>query len=89
MLFDGQADMQVSPRSAPRPVSVELQLTDAQWDGLFIPINMAFFFHSTPAGRIVALYPSPAGPMESTSAARRLGRDRRAATHPGGHASGR
>lgn len=30
-----------------------------------IPINMAFFFHNTPAGKIVALYPSPAGATES------------------------
>jgi len=30
-----------------------------------IPINMAFFFHSVPAGKVVALYPSPAGPTES------------------------
>ena len=30
-----------------------------------VPIEMAFFFHSTPHGRIIALYPSPAGPTES------------------------
>jgi len=41
------------------------RLTDAQWESLLIPINMAFFFHSSPAGRIVALYPSPAGATES------------------------
>jgi hypothetical protein len=40
-------------------------LTDAQWESLMIPIGMAFFFHSTPAGKIVAIYPSPAGPTES------------------------
>lgn len=40
-------------------------LTDSQWDGLTMPINMAFFFKSTPQGRVVALYPSPAGAMES------------------------
>lgn len=43
----------------------DFQLTDSQWDSLMIPINMAFFFHSTPADRIVALYPSPAGATES------------------------
>jgi hypothetical protein len=42
-----------------------LQITDGQWDSLRIPIEMAFFFHSTPAGRIVAIYPSPAGATES------------------------
>ena len=30
-----------------------------------IPINMAFFFQSTPDNRVVALYPSPGGPIES------------------------
>ncbi|MBS1791384.1 MAG: hypothetical protein JST85_26975 [Acidobacteria bacterium] len=41
------------------------QLSEAQWESLLIPINMAFFFHSSPANRIVALYPSPAGATES------------------------
>jgi hypothetical protein len=41
------------------------QITDGQWDSLRIPIEMAFFFHSSPAGRIVAIYPSPAGATES------------------------
>lgn len=43
----------------------DFQLTDAEWDGLMIPINMVFFFHSTPAGKVVAIYPSPAGATES------------------------
>jgi hypothetical protein len=30
-----------------------------------IPINMAFFFHSSATGQIAALYPSPAGATES------------------------
>lgn len=42
------------------------QMTSAQWDGLMIPINMAFLFGSTPENRVVALYPSPAGAIEST-----------------------
>ena len=32
-----------------------------QWEGLHLPINLAFFLHSTPAGRVVALYPEPGG----------------------------
>jgi hypothetical protein len=43
----------------------DLRLTDAAWNALAVPIGLAFFFHSTPAGRVVAMYPSPAGPMES------------------------
>jgi hypothetical protein len=41
------------------------QITDAQWDALMIPIDMAFFFYSTQSGKVVAIYPSPAGPIES------------------------
>lgn len=40
-------------------------MDDAQWDALSIPINLAFFFRSTPADRVIAMYPSPAGPTES------------------------
>ncbi len=41
------------------------KMTDAEWDSLMIPIEMAFFFHSAPAGKVVAIYPSPAGATES------------------------
>ena len=40
-------------------------ITDEQWDSLLVPINMAFFFYNTPAGKIGAFYPSPAGATES------------------------
>ena len=41
------------------------QITDEQWDALSIPIGVAFFTRSSKANRITALYPSPAGPVES------------------------
>jgi hypothetical protein len=41
------------------------RLTDAQWEALHLPINLAFFFHNSTAGRVVAVYPSPAGATES------------------------
>lgn len=41
------------------------QLTDAQWDALRMPINLAFFVNSTAHGLTIAIYPSPAGPTES------------------------
>ena len=41
------------------------RLSDAEWDALGIPIGLAFFFESTPEGRVLALYPGPAGPTES------------------------
>jgi hypothetical protein len=40
-------------------------LSDGQWESLMVPINMAFFYRSTPDARMVALYPSPAGATES------------------------
>ncbi|MGO8795285.1 MAG: DUF5947 family protein, partial [Candidatus Sulfotelmatobacter sp.] len=40
-------------------------LSDAEWNSLMVPINMAFFFKSSVESRIVALYPSPAGATES------------------------
>jgi hypothetical protein len=54
-------------KRVPRRVSYlpDFQMSDGQWDSLMIPINMAFFFKSTPENRVVALYPSPGGPIES------------------------
>ncbi len=40
-------------------------LDGPQWDRLRIPVDMAFFFRSTEAERVLAVYPSPAGPTES------------------------
>ncbi len=44
---------------------VDLELDDALWDGLRVPVDMAFFFPSTAAERVQAFYPSPMGPTES------------------------
>lgn len=43
----------------------DFRMTDAQWDELLVPVGMAFFFHSSAAGRALALYPGPAGATES------------------------
>jgi hypothetical protein len=43
----------------------ELNLRDIDWESLGLPINLAFFFRSTPESRIKAIYPSPAGSTES------------------------
>src|ERR1700730_9865883 len=65
VIFSGQAGTKYKrvPRRA--RFLVDFQITDAQWDSLMVPISMAFFFYSTPMGKVVALYPSPAGPTES------------------------
>jgi hypothetical protein len=54
-------------RRVPRRMQLlaDFRLTDVAWEGLLVPINLAFFLHSTPAGRVVALYPSPAGVTEA------------------------
>jgi hypothetical protein len=43
----------------------KFRLSDAQWENLLIPINMAFFFHNTQTDKVAAFYPSPAGATES------------------------
>jgi hypothetical protein len=43
----------------------DFSMDDAAWAELRLPVDMAFFFHHTEAGRVVAYYPSPAGPTES------------------------
>ena len=52
----------------PRVVSSlpDFQISDAQWEDLMIPISLAFFSFQTPAKRVVALYPGPAGAAESS-----------------------
>jgi Family of unknown function (DUF5947) len=64
ILFSGQG---VKFKRVPRRVRSLpcFELSDAEWNGLMVPINMAFFFESSLENRVVALYPSPAGAMES------------------------
>lgn len=54
-------------RRIPRDVQnlSDIRLSDLQWEGFGLPIALAFFVYSTPAGRMVAVYPSPAGATES------------------------
>ncbi|MDQ6677644.1 MAG: DUF5947 family protein [Acidobacteriota bacterium] len=54
-------------RRIPRRVRAlpDFQISDWQWDELMIPISLAFFSFSTPAEKVVALYPGPAGAAES------------------------
>jgi len=43
----------------------DFTLTDAAWTALGLPIDLAFFVRSRAAGRVVALFPSPGGLVES------------------------
>jgi hypothetical protein len=65
LLFSNQKDGKY--RRVPQRIRSlpDFRLTNAQWESLRLPIHLAFFFHSTPAGRVIALYPSPAGATES------------------------
>jgi hypothetical protein len=65
LLFTGRNDgkFKLVPRSARR--LVDFQMTDAEWDGLLIPINLAFFVKGSADSRVRAMYPSPAGATES------------------------
>jgi hypothetical protein len=66
ILFGGNARQRF--RRIPRDVYRlrDFFMDDHEWDSLLIPINLAFFVHSTVAGRVVAQYPSPGGAMESS-----------------------
>ncbi len=65
VLFSNQAAGNY--RRVPRRVQylADFRLTDTDWAALQLPIELAFFLQSTPAGRVVALYPSPAGATEA------------------------
>lgn len=54
-------------KRVPRNVRLlsDFQMTDAEWDGLLIPINLAFFFQNSADLNVSAYYPSPAGATES------------------------
>jgi hypothetical protein len=43
----------------------DFQMPDLQWESLMIPINLAFFYRDSAAGKVRAMYPSPAGAIES------------------------
>lgn len=65
VLFDGSSSAKY--RRIPRRIQMlpDFRMTDAQWESLHLPINLAFVYISTPARRVVAMYPSPAGATES------------------------
>jgi hypothetical protein len=64
ILFCGQG---VKFKRVPRRVRSlpGFNLSDAEWNSLMVPINMAFFSRSSLENRVIALYPSPAGATES------------------------
>jgi len=65
ILFAGRTGQRYRPVPSRIRLLPGFQLTDAQWEDLLIPINMAFFFEQSASGKVVAMYPSPAGATES------------------------
>lgn len=66
VLFGGNARQRY--RRIPRDLRLlgDFAMDDQEWESLLIPINLAFFVHSSAAGRVIAQYPGPGGAMEST-----------------------
>ena len=65
VLFDGLERSKFKRIPDTVEVLSEFRLSDTQWSGLAIPIELAFFFRSSLGGRTLAMYPSPAGAVES------------------------
>ena len=65
MLFSNRSDAKY--KRVPRDVRLltNFKMSDADWDALLIPINLAFFFQNSLDSRVSTLYPSPAGATES------------------------
>jgi hypothetical protein len=65
VLFCGQAGAHYL--RVPRRIRAlaDFQMPDLQWESLMIPINLAFFYHDSAEGKVRAMYPSPAGAIES------------------------
>jgi len=67
ILFDQPAAGAGARRRVPtrRLYLAGFDMTNAQWESLRVPVNMAFFAYHTTAGRMTAFYPGPMGPTES------------------------
>jgi hypothetical protein len=65
ILFSNQSSTKF--KRVPRRIRFlpDFQMTDAQWEALMIPIDMAFFFKRSGSGKVAAFYPGPAGATES------------------------
>ncbi len=65
MLFSGTTNAKY--KRVPRDIRLlpDFRITDAEWDALLIPINLAFFFQKSSDAKVTVMYPSPAGATES------------------------
>ncbi len=66
LLFaEGRGRYRAVPRRCERLIG--FHMSEARWQSLQVPINLVFFFRSTPANAVIALYPSPVGVTESSA----------------------
>jgi hypothetical protein len=67
LLFDRPDATAVRYRVVPgRRLRLErFELADEAWERLRLPVEMAYFFRNSAAGRVMAFYPSPMGATES------------------------
>jgi hypothetical protein len=65
ILFSGQTGQRYKRVPSRIRTLRNFKMTDAQWEDLLVPINMAFFFQQGSTEKIIAMYPSPAGATES------------------------
>jgi hypothetical protein len=67
ILFDREAASLGRYRTVPdRRLRLDgFAMSDETWRALRVPVGICFISHTTQAGRVVAAYPSPAGPVES------------------------
>ncbi len=66
VLFHGEGSARY--RRVPRDVRriPDVRLAEETWESLSIPIRMAFLFYSSRGAKPLAVYPSPAGAIESS-----------------------
>lgn len=65
VLFDGDGESRYRRLGREVRYLPAFRQSDAEWEAFGLPIGLAFFFQTSPARKVVALYPSPAGPTES------------------------
>ncbi len=65
ILFSGQTGSRY--RRVPQLIEFwpDFRISDSEWEALHLPINLVYFSYSSPAGKVMAHYPSPAGATES------------------------
>ncbi len=67
----------------------DFAMSDLAWEELRIPVDMAFLFHSSAEGKVVAYYPGPMGPTESQLEFELVAGARAVQSDPGGDGAGR